>query len=291
MAAAVQAQAVDVPYVPTPWNVVDAMLKIASVGGADYLIDLGSGDGRIVIAAAKRYGTRGLGVDLDSGLVGTAQREARRQGVGDKVAFRAENLFITDISQATVITMYLWQPVNEKLRPQLLTLRPGTRIVSHDFDLGDWKPDDQLTLPVPDKSYGPPSSNIYLWHVPADASGIWKWRLTLGGAPRDYELALEQTFQMLEGSPRVAGNGARLTGGRMRGDEISFVLTADIDGREVRHVFSGRVTGDAIAGSVKIAEGAPLTWNAARMARGKRHVGDAVAPGAALAGAGMFHYR
>src|ERR1051325_10877652 len=132
------AQQSDVPYVPTPPNVVEAMLEIAKVGPNDYLIDLGSGDGRILITAAKKYGTRGLGVDLDGSLVSDAKREARRQGVADRVEFLEQNLFITDIDKATVLTAYLFPQVNMELRPRLFAeLRPGTRVVSHEFDFGN----------------------------------------------------------------------------------------------------------------------------------------------------------
>lgn len=278
------AQTADVPYVPTPWNVVDAMLGLARVGPDDYLIDLGSGDGRIVITAAKKYGARGFGVDIDGALVSNAQREAQRQGVSDKVAFYTRNLFITDISKATVVTMYLFPQVNMRLRPRFFKeLKPGTRIVSHEFDLEDWQPDAKLTLAVPDKPYGAPSSDVFLWIVPADASGKWRWQLTVAGALREYELTLEQTFQMLQGAPLVAGKGARFSGGRMRGENISFTLVADIDGREVRHEFSGRVAGDSISGWVVLNGTVPAVqteWRAARTTRGKLNI-NTEAPAAA----------
>lgn len=267
-------QSPDVPYVPTPWAVVEAMLKIASVGRDDFLIDLGSGDGRIVIAAAKRHGTRGVGVDLDANLVNTARREAAGQGVSDKVEFHARNLFITNIDKATVLTMYLLPQINMQLRPRLFAeLRPGTRIVSHDFDMGRWQPDDRLTVAVPDKPYGPPTSEIYLWVMPADASGRWQWRLPAGGAMHDYEVTFEQTFQTLAGAPRVAGRGARLDNARMRGQEISFVLTSQVGAIGMRHEFSGRVAGDVITGSVKVGDdGVRMDWNARRLARGKMDI-------------------
>jgi SAM-dependent methyltransferase len=266
------AQASDVPYVPTPMNVVEAMLGIAQVGPEDYVIDLGSGDGRILIAAAKRIGASGFGVDIDSGLVHTARREAQRQGVGDRVAFHTRDLFITDIRKATVVTMYLLPQVNLRLRPRLLAeLRPGTRVVSHDFDMDNWLPDDKITLPVPDKPYGRPSSDVFLWVIPADASGTWQWRLKVGGKEREYELVLEQRFQMLRGQARWQGGGAPVAIGRMRGENISFALVADIGGHDVRHEFSGRLSGDSISGRVALhgAGAALVEWNAVRTARGK----------------------
>lgn len=267
------AQVSDVPYVPTPSNVVDAMLGLAKVGPGDYVIDLGSGDGRIVIAAAKKYGARGFGVDIDGALVSQAEREARRQGVSDKVSFAARNLFITDISQASVITMYLFPQVNMRLRPRFLKeLKPGTRIVSHEFDMEAWQPDEKVTVAVPDKPYGAPSSEVFLWIVPADASGTWRWRTE--GATQDDEVTLEQHFQRLVGAGRVAGRPARLSAGHMRGEEIHLTLVADVDGRAVRHEFVGRLSGDAIRGTV-LAQYAPPAngeWHARRIARGTMKV-------------------
>ena len=271
-AVAGRAYAADVPYVPTPANVVDTMLNLGKVGPDDYLIDLGSGDGRIVIAAAQRFGTRGFGVDIDGALVSEAQREAQKQGVADKVAFYARNLFVTDISKASVVTMYLLPQVNLRLRPRLFTeLKPGTRVVSHDFDMDSWKPDDRVTVPVPDKPYGEPKSEVYLWIIPANAAGTWRWRLGAGAAARDYEVVLEQTFQILNGRATVGAQPAQLGNARMRGEAIEFALVARIDGRDVRHEFSGRVSGDAITGTVavRVAPSQRLEWNATRVARGK----------------------
>ena len=269
----VTAQVSDVPYVPTPWNVVDAMLGIAKVGAGDYVIDLGSGDGRIVIAAAKKHGARGFGVDIDGALVDEAQREAQRQGVSDKVSFVTRNLFITDISKATVITMYLFPQVNMRLRPRFLKeLKPGTRIVSHEFDLDEWQPDHKLTVPVPNKPYGSPSSEVFLWIVPADAAGIWRWRAE--GAAHEDEITLRQRFQMLEGDGRVAGRSARVSAGRVRGEEVRFTLVMQSDGRAVKQEFMGRISGDALRGTV-VAGNAPSgrqEWQAVRTVRGSMSV-------------------
>lgn len=269
----VTAQVSDVPYVPTPWNVVDAMLGIAKVGAGDYVIDLGSGDGRIVIAAAKKHGARGFGVDIDGALVEEAQREAQRQGVSDKVSFVTRNLFITDISKATVITMYLFPQVNMRLRPRFLKeLKPGTRIVSHEFDLDEWQPDHKLTVPVPNKPYGSPSSEVFLWIVPADAAGTWRWRAE--GALHEDEVTLRQRFQVLEGDGRVAGRSARLSAGRVRGEEVRFTLVMQSDGRAVKQEFMGRISGDALRGTV-VAGSAPSgrqEWQAVRTVRGSMSV-------------------
>lgn len=156
----------DIPFVVTPQRVVDAMLELAAVGANDRLLDLGSGDGRIVITAAQRWGTRGTGIEIDPRLVSIAQGTALRAGVADKVRFVTQDLFDTDLTQATVITMYLLPDVNMKLRPRLQRLRPGTRIVSHDWDMGDWQPDRTIEIDVPDKPVGlEKKSRLMLWVV------------------------------------------------------------------------------------------------------------------------------
>lgn len=262
--AADQHPRADVPYVPTPPGVVDVMLKLASVGPRDFVADLGSGDGRIIIAAAKRHGARGFGVELDGALVSDARREAQRQGVAGRVEFREENLFITEIGRATVLTLYLSAALMARLRPRIFeALQPGVRVVSHDFDMQDWRPDARVTVPVPGKPYGPPSSEVYLWIVPANAAGTWRWR----AAEVDYETTLSQTFQVLEGRVLAGGTPARMEQGRMRGDEIRFILIAEVDGRALRQELSGRISGDAISGKVR-AGGGEFDWKATRTRRG-----------------------
>ena len=174
------AHAVDssVPYVPTPQSVVDRMLEIGKVGPHDYLIDFGSGDGRIVVTAAAKHGTRGFGVDLNPTRIDEANENARKANVTDKIAFYQRDLFATDLSQATVITMYLLPRVNLALRPKLLELKPGTRIVSHDFSMGEWKPDLHEAVAASDKYGGSGGhSDIYLWIIPAKVEGTWRWQL------------------------------------------------------------------------------------------------------------------
>ncbi len=162
------AQDTDVPFVVTPDNVTLEMLKLADVKPGEHVIDLGSGDGRIVIVAARRFGATGLGVEIVPELVDKSRDNARRAGVAGRVEFRVEDLFTTDLSRANVITMYLLPDVNLQLRPRLLALKPGTRIVSHDWDMGDWKPDRVVTVEAPDKPIGREKrSRLYLWTVPA----------------------------------------------------------------------------------------------------------------------------
>lgn len=154
----------DTPFVTTPQNVVDAMLELAGVRAGDQLIDLGSGDGRIVITAAKRWGVPGLGVEIDPRLVERARTSAVSEGVADKARFTIADLFTTDLSGASVITMYLLPDVNEALKPRLQKLKAGTRIVSHDWHMGDWKPDREITVAAPEKKVGiEKSSKLYLW--------------------------------------------------------------------------------------------------------------------------------
>jgi hypothetical protein len=262
----------DVPYIPTPPAVVDAMLEFASVGPRDFVIDLGSGDGRIVIAAARKRGAHGFGVEIDAELVETARRAAQREGVAGQVEFKVQDLFGTDLGEATVIAMYLYPRLMMQLRPRLFAqLKPGSRVVSHDFDMAGWKPDARVTVPVPGKPYGPPSSQVYLWILPAHAAGDWTWRAADGV---EHELTLLQTFQMLEGTAVIGGRPGPVEGGRMRGDEISLMLTAEVGGRPLRQELRGRVKGDAISGKVKLPDGGERDWTAARVKRGSIRISD-----------------
>ena len=260
-----------VPYVPTPQEVVERMLEMAKVGPHDYLIDLGSGDGRIVVTAAKKFGARGFGVDLNPVRIKESVDNAARAGVSDQVAFYQRDLFDTDMSDATVITMYLLPRVNLDLRPKLLDLKPGTRLVSHDFDMDEWKADESASIDVKEK-YGTAggTSMIYFWVVPAKAAGSWQWRLAVGGKPQAYELTLEQQFQTISGMVRIGGRSIKLQDARLRGDQISFNFSADINGSPLKHNFSGRVAGITIAGTVELSGSrsqAQLEWNAVRGAR------------------------
>jgi len=263
-----------VPYVPTPLDVVQRMLTMAKVSASDYLIDLGSGDGRVVREAARRYGARGLGVDLDPELVARSTELARQDGVADKVAFMAQDLFQTELGQATVVTMYLLPAVNMKLRPRLLGLAPGTRVVSHDFDLGDWQPDETDEIYSPEK-FGGGNSKVYLWIVPADFSGRWQWRMDVAGQTLDYELRATQRFQNAEASVRVGGEPKKLEKLTLHGDAVSFTVVGEIKGSTVRQQFSGRIAGDTVQGTV-ILSGIRLQgvaeWSATRSERGFRSV-------------------
>jgi len=263
------AQEPRVPYVPTPQSVVERMLQIAKVGPADYLIDLGSGDGRIVVTAAKKYGARGFGVDINPARVSEANENAQKAGVTDKVTFQQRDLFQTDLSPASVITMYLLPRVNVELRSKLLDLRPGTRVVSHDFSMEDWKPDQFVQVDAPDKYSGSGgTSDIYFWTVPAKTAGTWRWELALRGKPQAYEIRLEQKYQVVSGTASVNGRNAALQNVRLQGDQFRFAFTADLGNGPVRHEFSGRVEGERISGSASLSGArtqGQYDWDAGRV--------------------------
>jgi hypothetical protein len=254
------------PYVPTPQVVVDEMLRIANVGKDDFVVDLGSGDGVIVLTAARRFKARGLGVDIDPELVDRANSEARKLGVADRASFQVMDVFKADISKATVVTLYLLPGMMVDLQPKIFgELRPGTRVVSHDYHFGDqWYADDQRTWDVPEKEAvnGVPRATVYLWIIPAKVAGRWQLRLA-APASGQYDLVLKQSFQSIEGT--AAGRGAksvRLEGSRLQGEDISFDLPVGSD----RHRFRGRVSGDTMDGTVQLANGKGVArWSAARL--------------------------
>src|SRR5688572_4978237 len=262
---ATRAATASVPYVPTPQSVVDRMLEVAKVGAQDYVMDLGSGDGRIVVTAAQKFGARGFGVDLNPTRIAEANANAAAAKVVDKVQFYQQDLFETDLSQATVITMYLLPRVNLDLRSKLLDLKPGTRIVSHDFSMGDWKPEHHEQLHAKDK-YGDAGgiSDIYLWIIPAKVDGRWQSRLQVRGKPVDYEIALKQEFQMIDGTARVAGRTVKLQNAKLNGNHLSFEFTADVGGAPIRHAFDGTVYGGLVNGTADLSGAtlqAKLEWN------------------------------
>jgi hypothetical protein len=194
--------------------------------------------------------------------------------VGDRVEFVAENLFTTDLDRASVVTAYLFPRINMELRPRLFAqLKPGSRLVSHEFDFGNWKPDAQVTVPVPNKPYGPPRSEVFLWIVPANAAGRWRWRSAFDNTALDVEVVLEQTFQELRGTANVEGRPARLENPRLRGDEIRFTVVADVNGRALRQELSGRIAGDTIRGKARVPHAeSGVEWQATRVARGKINI-------------------
>jgi SAM-dependent methyltransferase len=253
----------DVPFVPTPYVVIDEMLRLANVTAQDFVMDLGSGDGRVLITAAKKFGARGIGVDLDEQLVWQSEAAAEEAKVADRVRFLQQDLFRTDLKQATVITMYLLPGVMKRLQPVLLDLRPGTRLVSHDFMLGDWKPDATTQI----------RKNTFLWIVPARVAGRWQMTLALPGGegPQPVTLELRQKFQEVDGIARIgAGRPVQIWEPRLAGDSLSFVIVDDRDREtEASLYFEGRVTAGAITGSIRRGVGnaqTVLPWRATRVA-------------------------
>lgn len=234
----------EVPFITSPDNVTLEMLRVAKVGPTDHVIDLGSGDGRIVITAAKRFGASGLGVEIVPDLVQRSIRSARDAGVADRVAFKVQDLFQTDLSPATVITMYLLTEVNLQLRPALLKLKPGTRVVSHDWDMGDWKPEQTTVVAVPDKQVGlEKSSKIHLWVVPAQVEGQWCG----AGFLRGTGLNLVQRHQEFEGT-LVRGDRTRKVDGRIEGTTLrtsressgrAGELVLELQGEKLRIIAAG----------------------------------------------------
>jgi SAM-dependent methyltransferase len=205
----------EVPFITTPDRVTLAMLQLADVGPADRLIDLGSGDGRIVITAARLFGARGLGVDIVPDLVARSEASAAQAGVADRARFRVQDLFETDLAGASVITLYLLPEFNLRLRPRLLALKPGTRIVSHDWDMGDWAPDRTLTLDVPEKAIGREKrSRLHLWVVPARLQGLWC-------GPGGLALQVQQRYQAVEATLQ-AGAEQWSVGGRIHGTRLAL---------------------------------------------------------------------
>jgi len=248
----------ETPYVQSPKVVVDTMLEMAGVRGNDFVIDLGSGDGRIIIEAAKRYGARGLGIDYDERLVKLATENAVKAQVGDHVRFVQQDIFKSDFSAASVITMYLLPEYNMVLRPRFLAMKPGTRIVSHDYGMGDWKPDAQKIVPVPDKPVGArKESAIYFWVVPARVEGRWRSRLPQGG--RSVEFELRQKFQELSGTAKIAGRSIALERATLSGPFVSFRVQ---DGKRTLR-FSGYASAGRISGQLGIGDRA-YRWRALR---------------------------
>ena len=236
----------DVVWVPMADDLVTRMLDLAKVTPEDFVMDLGSGDGRTVIAAARR-GAHALGVEFNPDLVAYSRRQAERAGVGDKAQFVQGDLFQADLSRATVITLFLLEDINLRLRPQLLALKPGTRVLSNTFRMGDWQPDAQATYP------GQSCSNwcaLFLWIIPARVQGAWR-------TPQG-ELRLEQRYQTVTGKLGAGPLAVALSEGRLAGDRIRFVA----GGAE----YHGRVQGDAIEGTVDTGKGL-RPWRAARAAR------------------------
>ena len=260
---AVQEYDLDVPYVPTPYEVVMEMLTIANVGKDDVLYDLGSGDGRIVITAAKKMGCRGVGVEINPRRIEDSRENAVREKVTDRVQFLQQDLFKADIREATVVAIYLLQSVNLKLRPKLLhELKPGTRIVSHNYNMGEWKPDKTSEVNINWKKH-----TVYYWVVPANMTGTWEWSIPTSTGNDHYVLEIYQQFQEVRGILLVDGSKIPIGREKIIGDKLQFTIERTLEGRTVRMLFNGRVSGNSIEGSIKSVVGSainPIKWKAQR---------------------------
>ncbi len=242
----------DVIWVPTPDDVVERMLTMAQVTPQDYVWDLGAGDGKIAIMAARKFGARAMGIEYNPDMVKHANANAQSAGVAGngpgKATIRHGDIFVTDFSQATVVTLYLLPALNMKLRPQLLSMRPGTRVVSHSFSMEDWEADEISTLD---------GRRAYFWVVPANVMGSWN----LDAAGQRMEMALEQTFQKVSGTLTLGPIHAGIREARLRGTSIAF---AYVDPKGMRRDFSGRVNGARMEGSFRDEKGAEGKWSATK---------------------------
>jgi hypothetical protein len=264
LAAPASAQERYSPFVPTDETDVVRMLKLAGVRDGDVVFDLGSGDGRIVLEAARMNpGARGRGIEMDEKLVAESTARAQAAGLADRVRFIHQNAFDADLKEATVITMWLWPEVMRMLRPKILEeARPGTRVVTRMWDLGTWPPDETVR----------DGNTLYKWIVPAKVAGSWAWTLTLGERTSAYTALLDQRYQSAEGFARVGSRRAVLNDVKLDGDELSFSVLLSLEGTKlIRHQFRGKVAGDVIEGTVNVLGGAydkavEMPWRAQRVA-------------------------
>jgi SAM-dependent methyltransferase len=257
-----------VRYVPTPDDVVVDMLQLARVDRDDLVYDLGCGDGRFVVTAAKVFGARAVGVDIDPDRIRESEENARREGVMDRVKFFVQDLFQTDIREATVVTLYLFPDLNLKLRPKLFReLRPGARVLSYQYGMGEWEPDSLRTVAKPRISPKETAPVYYFWVIPADAAGVWRWRMTTSGGDRDYFLRLVQTFQKISGKLEGQSPESRIEEPRLSGDQISFTIVDETQGRKALIRLHGRISGNSIEGDATV-QGGPdeghYSWAAKR---------------------------
>ncbi len=239
----------DVIWVPTPDDIVERMLRMAQVTPNDYVVDLGAGDGKIAIMAAKKFGAKSLGIEYNPEFAKFAQENVVKAGVADKSRVQQGDIFATDFKAATVVTMYLLPALNLKLRPTILAMRPGTRVVSHSFTMDDWEADETSSLD---------GRRAYFWVVPANVQGTWRMAIPGGETP---EITFEQKFQKIEGHVQLGTIQGGLRDARLSGPNISFTY---VDGNGVRRAFNGRVTGNTMEGMLRADNGAEARWTAAK---------------------------
>ncbi len=231
----------DVPYEPSSEDVVEVMLRMAQVNQNDFIYDLGCGDGRIVIGAARKTGARGIGVDLDPERVRESLENARQANVIDRVQFFQSDLFQAELSRATVVMLYLWPEVNLKLRPKLFReLKPGTRIVSHSHDMGAWEADQMVVAPN--------GHRVHFWVMPANVGGVWEWEMPEDG--KRYVLTLSQQFQRISGTLHIGSDKIPVSPSKLRGDRLEFTVERPFQGHTERMHFSGSVQGHFLEGTM-----------------------------------------
>jgi SAM-dependent methyltransferase len=259
-----QEKPLDVPYVPSKPEVVAEMLRMAKVTKDDLLYDLGCGDGRIVITAARLYGTHGVGIDIDPERIKESKENAAKAEVSHLVKFYEQDIFEADFREATVVSLYLLTSVNLRLRPKLLTqLRPGTRIVSHNYGMDTWKPDDSAVVMVNDQSH-----NVYMWIVPANVSGTWEWTWPEGNRKVTYELKFDQHFQWPSAELKAGSQSLSVRDVSLKGNELRFKAEREERGQTQSMSFEGRILGNSMEGTA-LMKGAPPS--SARAWRAKRN--------------------
>lgn len=269
LAPAVTAQELSkLPYVPTPQVVVDEMLKLAGVTADDFVIDLGSGDGRIVITAAKQFKAKGLGVDIDGKLVALSNRNARAEKVEDRAEFVERDMFKTDIGKASVLTLYVLPDFMQKLRSKVLAeLKPGTRVVAHDYPIDDWHPDRVVTLTVPEKmeANGTDKAYLYLWIVPAGVGGTWRVDFDAEKRSEEIIVTFSQRFQEIDAAAERMRRPLPIQNPTLTGAMVKFSIALGT----TQYQFSGRVDGDGIEGTATTSSGKGLLkWRGTRVAKG-----------------------
>ncbi|NPV04524.1 MAG: class I SAM-dependent methyltransferase [Syntrophaceae bacterium] len=256
----------DVPFVVTPYEIADQMIRMAGVTADDVVYDLGCGDGRLVIEAVRRTGCRGVGVDIDPARIRESRANAKAAGVEDRVRFEQQNFFDTDLREATVVLIYLLPEINIRLRPKFLEeMRPGSRLVSHAFDMGNWTPDDRALVGL---------RGVYLWVIPANVTGDWTWT-PAEGAGVEHTLRIRQDFQRIRGELIRPGGRTAIADAQLTGDRISFAVEDEIGGVPVRVHYAGVVAGNTITGTVGAeggVRGQRARWHAVRNAATARPV-------------------
>jgi SAM-dependent methyltransferase len=248
----------DVPYVSTPHAIVDEMVRLADVKASDVVYDLGCGDGRLVIAAVKKTGCRGVGIDIDPERIKESRANARAAGVEDRVRFVEQNFFASDIREATVMLIYLFPDVNIRLRGKFLSeMKPGGRMVSNAFDMGEWRPDWTSNVLA---------QRVYLLVIPANVTGIWKWT-DPGKRKSVCTLEIDQRYQQIQGTLTRGDQKATLTGAKLAGERITFATDEEVDGVKTTREFTGTVKGNVITGTTVSRRGDKVQnsrWKAVR---------------------------